>query len=277
MISTLRCGKYQLDLTAPVVMGVLNVTPDSFSDGGQFNRVDKALAHARQMLMDGAKIVDVGGESTRPGAAAVSLQEEMDRVCPVVEALVAEHNALVSVDTSSPKLMAEAVRLGAGIVNDVRAFQREGAIEAVAGSDAALCMMHMQGQPVSMQHAPLYENVIEEVGAFFEMRIQAMWQAGIPSSRLIIDPGFGFGKSLEHNLTILRQLADFSKFNVPVLAGLSRKSMLGLILDKPVEERLIGSVSAALLAAQNGAKILRVHDVAETMDALKVWQAVLDR
>jgi dihydropteroate synthase len=277
MISTLRCGKYQLDLTAPVVMGVLNVTPDSFSDGGQFNRVDKALAHARQMLMDGAKIVDVGGESTRPGAAAVSLQEEMDRVCPVVEALVAEYNALVSVDTSSPKLMAEAVRLGAGIVNDVRAFQREGAIEAVAGSDAALCMMHMQGQPVSMQQAPLYENVIEEVGAFFEMRIRAMCQAGIPSSRLILDPGFGFGKSLGHNLTILRQLADFSKFNVPVLAGLSRKSMLGLILDKPVEERLIGSVSAALLAAQNGAKILRVHDVAETMDALKVWQAVLDR
>jgi len=270
----LRCGSHSLDLTVPVVMGVLNVTPDSFSDGGSFVGRDKAIAHAGAMLESGARIIDVGGESTRPGASPVSIQEELDRVIPIVGMLVQEYGCIVSIDTSTPEVMSAAAAAGAGLINDVRALQREGALEVASKLELPICLMHMQGQPKTMQSNPEYVDIVEEVSSFFEGRIDACFASGISSDRLLLDPGFGFGKSLDHNLTLLRDLKRFSSFQLPLLVGVSRKTMIGQILDKPVDQRLVGSVAAAMLAIERGAQIVRVHDVAETIDALKIVQAL---
>ncbi|WP_029681228.1 dihydropteroate synthase [Thioalkalivibrio sp. ALR17-21] len=264
----------------PRVMGILNVTPDSFSDGGAHDRVDRAVARARQMQDEGADLIDVGGESTRPGAEPVSLAEERRRVLPVLEALAAEVSLPVSVDTMKPEIMRDAVRAGAAMLNDVNAFRRPGAEEeAVAAArehGVALCVMHMQGEPQSMQHAPHYGDVTAEVRAFLDARCSALQAAGVPPDRLVVDPGFGFGKTLEHNLELFRHLPDLVGDGRPVLVGVSRKSMIGALLgQRPVAERGSGSVAAALLAAQQGARILRVHDVAATADALAIY-SVLD-
>lgn len=257
------------------VMGILNVTPDSFSDGGRFSTIDSALFQAKQMIADGADIIDIGGESTRPGAASVSLSEEINRVIPVVEKLVAEFDTVISVDTSKAELMSLALSSGARMINDVRALQEEGALEACVDSDALICLMHMQGQPRTMQKEPIYIHIFNEVTAFFEDRIKACESAGIRRERLILDPGFGFGKTLEHNLELLAKLPQLSSFNLPLLVGLSRKSMLGALLDDaPVEERLNGSLSAAVVAAMKGSAIIRVHDVKETVEALKIVRGV---
>lgn len=267
----LRCGKQHLDLTHFQVMGVLNVTPDSFSDGGRYVSLDAALQQAEAMLLAGATLIDVGGESTRPGAAPVSVQQELDRVCPVVDALCRRFDVIVSVDTSTPAVMRDAIALGAGMINDVRAFQREGAVQAVASSqDVALCVMHMQGQPDTMQQAPTYRSVVAEVNDFFRMRVDALRSAGVAATRLVLDPGFGFGKTLEHNYELLANLPMFQAYGFPLLVGVSRKSMIGQVLDKPVDQRLAGSLAAAVLAAERGARIFRVHDVAETVDALRI-------
>ncbi|PYG02647.1 dihydropteroate synthase [Thioalkalivibrio sp. ALE21] len=263
----------------PRVMGILNVTPDSFSDGGAHDRVDRAVARARQMQDEGADLIDVGGESTRPGAEPVSLAEERRRVLPVLEALAAEVSLPVSVDTMKPEIMRDAVRAGAAMLNDVNAFRRPGAEEeAVAAArehGVALCVMHMQGEPQSMQHAPHYGDVTAEVRAFLDARCSALQAAGVPPDRLVVDPGFGFGKTLEHNLELFRHLPDLVGDGWPVLVGVSRKSMIGALLgQRPVAERGSGSVAAALLAAQQGARILRVHDVAATADALAIYSAL---
>ena len=271
----LRLGREQLDLSRPRIMGVLNRTPDSFSDGGAFVDLDAALAHARTMLAGGADILDVGGESTRPGAAPVSVEEELARVLPLVERLAGELGARVSVDTSKPEVMRAAVKAGAVMINDVYALRLPGALEAAAGSGAAVCLMHMQGEPRTMQKDPKYRDVEAEVQEFLLGRAEACTGAGIPRDAIVLDPGFGFGKTLEHNLILLRELPELAAQGYPVAAGLSRKSMIGTLLGgKPVEERLHGSVAAALAAAQNGARILRVHDVGATVDALKVAFAV---
>ena len=272
--SSLRCGAKLLDLSSPVVMGVLNVTPDSFSDGGSFVGRDKALAHAGNMLGNGAAIIDVGGESTRPGALPVSVQEELDRVVPVVEALVQEFQCIVSVDTSTPEVMLAAAGVGAGLINDVRALKRPGALNAVAGLDLPVCLMHMQGQPGTMQQNPKYQSIEREVAEFFAQRIDACVAAGVSKGRLLLDPGFGFGKTLEHNVALLSGLAVFSSLGLPLLVGVSRKTMIGKIVNKPVDQRLHGSVAAAVLAVERGANIVRVHDVLETVDALKVVAAI---
>jgi dihydropteroate synthase len=256
-------------------MGVVNVTPDSFSDGGHYLRLDAALEHARRMIDEGADLLDIGGESTRPGAAAVSLDEERRRVLPVLEALMPA-NIPLSVDTQKPELMREAAAAGAAMINDVNGFEAEGALQAVSGSDCAVCIMHKQGQPQTMQEAPQYCDVVTEVDAYLRARIVAAEAAGIARSRLVIDPGFGFGKTLAHNLLLLRELDRIKAAGVPVLAGLSRKSMIGALTGREVGERVFGSVAAALIAAQRGAAILRVHDVAATRDALAVWNAVRD-
>lgn len=270
----MKFGKHTLDLECPRVMGVLNVTPDSFSDGGLYKTLDTAVARAELMMAQGAAIIDVGGESTRPGAAKVSVQEEMDRVCPVVERLVTELDALVSVDTSTPEVMREVVALGCSMLNDVRAFQREGVMDVVKDIEVPLCVMHMQGEPDTMQLKPAYEGVVAEVSAFLKARCDRLIEAGVESERLIVDPGFGFGKTLAHNLAMLKGLTEFGRLGYPVLVGMSRKSMIGEILGKEVDQRMAGSVSAAVIAAMNGSAIIRVHDVAETVDALKVVQAV---
>ena len=270
----LRCGTKLLDLSSPVVMGVLNVTPDSFSDGGSFVGRGKALAHAGAMLESGAAIIDVGGESTRPGAAPVSVQEELDRVVPVVEALVQEFQCIVSVDTSTPEVMLAAASVGAGLINDVRALRIPGALDAVAGLELPVCLMHMQGQPETMQQNPKYQSIGRDVADFFAQRIDACVAAGVSRERLLLDPGFGFGKTLEHNVALLSGLSEFMLLGLPLLVGLSRKTMIGAILDKPVDQRLYGSVAAAVLAVERGANIVRVHDVPETVDALKVAAAV---
>lgn len=262
-----------MDLSRPQVMGVLNVTPDSFSDGGKFNQQESALRQALEMIEQGATIIDIGGESTRPGAAKVSEQEELDRVMPVVRQVRENSDVYISLDTSTPAVMSEGLSQGVAMVNDVRAFQRAGAIEAVRDSDALLCVMHMQGEPDSMQDAPTYGGVVEDVKAFLRERVCVLQAAGVQHSRVVLDPGFGFGKTLEHNFSLLKHLNEFEQLGVPVLVGMSRKSMIGGILNKPVEERLVGSVAAALLALERGASILRVHDVAPTMDALKIWSA----
>ncbi len=256
-------------------MGVLNRTPDSFSDGGAYLDFDAALEHARTMLAEGADILDVGGESTRPGAAPVALAEELSRVLPLVERLAGELGARVSVDTSKPEVMRAAAEAGAVMINDVYALRQPGAVQAAAESGAAVCLMHMQGEPRSMQKDPRYQDVTAEVKEFLLGRAEACVGAGIPRDAIVLDPGFGFGKTLEHNLTLLRDLPDFAEQGYPVAAGLSRKSMIGTLLGgRPVEQRLHGSVAAALMAAQNGARILRVHDVGATVDALKVAFAV---
>lgn len=264
----------ELDLSRCHVMGILNVTPDSFSDGGQFNRPDAALARARQMVADGATFIDIGGESTRPGATPVSVQEELDRVCPVVEAAARELDAVISVDTSAPEVMAETAKLGAGLINDVRALQRDGAPEVAAQAGIPVCIMHIQGEPDTMQDRPEYRNVRREVSAFLTERMRVAELAGIRPDNILLDPGFGFGKSLEHNLQLLACLEQMHILGHPLLVGISRKSMLGHITGRDVNERLPASVAAATIAAMKGASIIRVHDVRETVDAVRVVAAV---
>jgi dihydropteroate synthase len=272
----LQCGKFTFLLKRPLLMGVLNVTPDSFSDGGHYLRTDAALAHARRLIDEGADLLDVGGESTRPGAEPVVLAEERRRVLPVIAALAAS-GMPVSVDTQKPELMREAVAAGAVMVNDVNGFQAPGALAAIAASGCAICIMHKQGNPQTMQQAPQYADVVAEVMGYLQQRIAAAQQAGIAGNRMVVDPGFGFGKTLTHNLELLRRLDEITALGVPVLAGLSRKSMIGAVTGREVGERTFGSVAAALIAAQHGAAILRVHDVAATRDALAVWNAVNNR
>ena len=258
-----------------LVMGVLNVTPDSFSDGGRWLARDAALAHARAMIEAGADLIDIGGESTRPGAEPVPEQEELDRVMPVLEALTAEFEVPVSVDTCKPGVMRAAIASGAAMINDVRALRAEGALEAVREAPVLLCLMHMRGEPRTMQDDPRYDDVVADLLAFFRERIAACEAAGIDTGRLIVDPGFGFGKTLAHNLALLRRLEAFHCLGLPLLAGLSRKRMIGALLgDAPVEARLQGSVAAALIAALKGARIVRVHDVRETVEALRIADAV---
>ena len=264
----------ELDMSRCHVMGILNVTPDSFSDGGQFNRSDAALARARQMVADGATFIDIGGESTRPGATPVSVQEELDRVCPVVEAAARELDAVISVDTSAPEVMAETANLGAGLINDVRALQRDGAPEVAAQAGIPVCIMHIQGEPDTMQDRPEYRNVRREVSAFLTERMRVAELAGIRPENILLDPGFGFGKSLEHNLQLLACLEQMHILGHPLLVGVSRKSMLGHITGRDVNERLPASVAAATIAAMKGASIIRVHDVRETVDAVRVVAAV---
>ncbi len=263
-----------LDLSLCHVMGILNVTPDSFSDGGCFNTVDAALLRARQMVNDGAGFIDVGGESTRPGASPVSTQEELDRVCPVVEAIARELDAVISVDTSNPTVMAETVKLGAGMINDVRALQRDGAITAAAAADVPVCIMHIQGEPDSMQDNPRYRNVRREVSSFLTERMRVAECAGVRPENIILDPGFGFGKSVEHNFQLLAILEQMHLLGHPLLIGVSRKSMLGAVTGRDVNERLPASLAAATISAMKGASILRVHDVRETVDAVRIVTAV---
>jgi dihydropteroate synthase len=269
----LHCGKFQFDLSRPLVMGIVNVTPDSFSDGGRHASTAAAIAHAVQLLEDGADILDIGGESTRPGAAEVNTQEELDRVLPVIEGL-RSIAVPISIDTYKPEVMHAALAAGACMVNDINALQDVDALNIVARSDAAVCLMHKQGSPKSMQQQPQYQNVIAEVSTFLRLRMVAAEAAGIARDRIVLDPGFGFGKTLAHNLDLLRELEKFCALGVPVLAGMSRKSMLGAITGRDVNERMVASVAAALLAVQRGAAMVRVHDVRETVDALKIWNAV---
>lgn len=273
----LTCGPHRLDLSAPVVMGVLNVTPDSFSDGGRFSEREAALSRARQMADEGAAIVDVGGQSTRPGAVTIGVEEELARVVPVVEALCAELALPVSVDTSRPEVMRAALAAGASMINDVAALRAPGALEAVAASSAAVCLMHMQGEPQTMQAAPRYDDVVAEVREFLERRVREAEAAGIARARMVVDPGFGFGKLLEHNLRLLAGLMRLAPAGVPVLVGLSRKSMIGQLTGRPVSERLAGSVALAALAVERGASIVRTHDVAATLDAVRIAAALRRR
>ena len=270
----LHCGKFTLDLTAPRVMGIVNVTPDSFSDGGRYVSTQKAVSHALQLVEEGADILDIGGESTRPGAAPVPLQEELDSVMPVLESLVKQVNIPISIDTYKPQVMRAAIAAGASMVNDVRALQEEGALAAVANSDVAVCLMHMQGTPQTMQEHPHYDDVVHEVTSFLTARLQACLDAGIRVSRIVLDPGFGFGKTREHNILLARELGVFCALGQPVLVGLSRKSVLGQVTGNDVDARLHASVAAAVISAMKGAKILRVHDVAATKEALKIVSAI---
>ncbi|MGM0766403.1 MAG: dihydropteroate synthase [Pseudomonadota bacterium] len=263
-----------LDMSRCHVMGILNVTPDSFSDGGKFNAPEAALARARQMVADGAAFIDVGGESTRPGASEVSVAEELDRVCPVVEAIARELDVVISVDTSAPEVMAETARLGAGMMNDVRALQRPGAPEAAAAADLPVCLMHIQGEPDSMQDNPQYRNVRRDVSSFLTVRMREAEAAGVKPENIILDPGFGFGKRLEHNLELLAWLDQLHILGHPLLIGVSRKSMLGHITGREVNERLPASLAAATIAAMKGTSIIRVHDVRETVDAVSVVTAM---
>ena len=266
---TLRCGKYNLRLDRPLVMGIVNITPDSFSDGGRFLAREQAIAHARRLIADGADLIDLGGESTRPGAPSAALDEELERVIPVLEALVGD-GVPVSIDTQKPEVMRAAIRAGAAMINDVNALQAAGAVVACADGEVALCLMHKQGTPQTMQAAPRYDDVLAEVGTFLQARARACENAGISRDRIVIDPGFGFGKTVEHNFTLLRELKALTQLGYPLMAGYSRKTSLGTVTGRPVNERLAASLAAALIAAQNGAAILRVHDVRETVDVLKV-------
>jgi len=275
--SLFACGRHRLDLSFPRIMGILNVTPDSFSDGGRHVAVDDALARAEQMLAEGAAIIDVGGESTRPGAEVVSVQQELDRVMPVVEALVRELDALVSVDTSAPEVMRECARAGAGMINDVRNLRREGAMSAAAASGLPVCLMHMLGEPGNMQQAPHYAGAVEDdVASFLAQRVAACEAAGLKRERLLLDPGFGFAKTVEHNLRLLHRMDRLNELGLPLLVGMSRKSMIGKVLDRPVEERLSGSLALSALAVERGARILRVHDVGPHVDAVNMTWAVLE-
>ena len=269
----LQCGKFRLSLARPLVMGVVNVTPDSFSDAGEFATTRAALARAHQLIEEGADILDIGGESTRPGSGGVALEEERRRVLPVLERLAAGA-VPVSVDTQKPQLMREAIAAGAAMINDINALQAPEALDVVAASNVAVCLMHKQGTPAAMQLSPRYDDVVTEVLKFLADRVQAGRAAGIAADRLVIDPGFGFGKTLEHNLELFRALGRFADTGVTLLAGLSRKSMLGRITGREVHERVFASVAAALMAVEKGARIVRVHDVAATRDALAVRAAV---
>ena len=279
MVNAITCGARTLDLSRPRIMGVLNVTPDSFSDGGQLYRggrvdTDVLLARAEQMLAEGADILDVGGESTRPGAAAVSEAEELDRVVTAVEALAQHCDTIISVDTSTPSVMTESARCGAGLLNDVRGFRRPQALQAAADSGLALCVMHMQGEPDTMQTAPAYTNLVHDVSEFLSQRLADASNVGIDLDRVIIDPGFGFGKTAEQNFELLARLEALCNQRQPVLVGLSRKSMISSVLDRPPEQRMAASVALALMAVERGARIVRVHDVAATFDALSMWQTI---
>lgn len=272
----LQCGSRWLDLSHPVIMGVLNVTPDSFSDGGRFVRPDDALRQAEQMLAEGASLLDLGAESTRPGAAAVSTQQELDRLLPVLEAIAARFDTILSVDTSCPEVMTESAARGAGLINDVRSLQRDGALAAAAATGLPVCLMHMQGQPSTMQQSPQYRDIIAEVRDWLERRVDECVQGGIVRSRLLIDPGFGFGKTAGHNLELLARLREVRVGGLPLLAGMSRKSMLGAVLNgAPVDQRLFAGVAAAALAVERGASIIRTHDVKATREAVAVAAALL--
>ena len=272
--AVLDCAGKLLDMSRTQVMGILNITPDSFSDGGDFFSLNQAIARAREMMREGAAIIDVGGESTRPRAQPVPVDVELERVIPVIEGITRELPIPVSVDTSKPEVMRAAVAAGAGMINDICALRTTGALEAAAQAGVPICLMHMQGEPGSMQYNPSYENVVTEVKQFLAQRIKACLAAGIERSKILVDPGFGFGKSLQHNLTLLNRLQDFQELGVPVMVGLSRKSMLGIVLNAPVKRRLYGSIAAAVLAVWQGASIVRVHDVRATVEAVKICDAV---
>jgi dihydropteroate synthase len=268
-----HCGNFKLDLSRPLVMGIVNITPDSFSDGGQHLRHEAALAHAQRLIAEGADILDIGGESTRPGAQPVGVQEELERVLPVIEALRGAP-VPISIDTCKAEVMRAALAAGAQMVNDIDALQDGAALQIVAASDAAACLMHKQGTPQTMQQQPHYDDVVAEVGAFLRGRIAAAEAAGIARARIVVDPGFGFGKTLEHNLGLLRHLGKLRELGVPLLAGLSRKSMLGALTGREVDQREFAGVAAHLAAVARGARLLRVHNVAAMRDALAVWNAV---
>lgn len=274
VLSILSSKGLTLDLSSPVVMGILNVTPDSFSDGGEFAVFELACRHADFLVQQGVGIIDIGGESTRPGAKDVELEQELLRVIPLVEYIAAKHKQVwISVDTSKPEVMEKAVAAGAHLINDVRALQEPGALEVAASSHVPVCLMHMQGQPRTMQQSPSYDNVIDDIKAFFNHRINACIAAGINPKNIILDVGFGFGKSLAHNYQLLANLDQFEDFGFPMLIGLSRKSMIGNLLERDIPDRLAGSLGGAMLALTKGAQILRVHDVAETIDIVKVFNA----
>lgn len=264
-----------LSLANPQVMGILNVTPDSFSDGGTHNTFNTAFAHAAKMIKEGATIIDIGGESTRPGADEVTEQEELDRVVPVVEALAREFDVWISVDTSKASVMTDSAKAGAHIINDIRSLQELGALKAAAQSGLPVCIMHMQGEPRTMQAAPHYDDVVADVNTFFASHISRCIDAGIEKKNIILDPGFGFGKNLAHNYQLLERFDDFHKFGLPILAGMSRKSMIGQLVNVPPQERVAGSIACAVIAAMKGAQIIRVHDVKETVQAMHVVQATL--
>lgn len=275
------CGNFQLDLSTPRVMGIVNVTPDSFSDGGKFTATNLAIEHALKLAEEGADILDIGGESTRPNATPVSLQEELDRVIPVIEALVKQLkqdkqvNIPISIDTYKPQVMQAAIAAGASMVNDVRALQEDGALETVAKTNVGICLMHMQGTPQTMQQNPHYADVVNDVKAFLAARLQASIHAGVATSRILLDPGFGFGKTREHNILLLQNLQSFATLGQPLLVGLSRKSVLGQVTGNDINARLYASIAASVLSAMKGAKMLRVHDVRATVEALKFVQAVI--
>lgn len=264
----------ELDMGLCHVMGIVNVTPDSFSDGGRYNSVDLAVRRAQEMVSDGATFVDVGGESTRPGAAPVSEQEELDRVCPVVEAIAREVDTVISVDTSTPSVIRESARLGAGLINDVRALERDGAVEAAVETGLPVCLMHMKGAPGTMQQNPEYRHVVRDVATYLMDRVRICEAAGIQAERILLDPGFGFGKTLEHNLQLLNALEQLRVLGYPLLVGMSRKTMLGQITGREVSERLPASLAVATISALKGASVIRVHDVRETVDAVKVVKAM---
>ena len=266
----MQFGKYFIGLSQPQVMGILNVTPDSFSDGGKHTNVSQALNHALRMIEEGATFIDIGGESTRPGAPNVSLQEELDRTIPVIEAVAKNTPCVISIDTSKADVMREAVKAGAGLINDVRALQEPGALQVAAEAQVPVCLMHMQGQPRTMQQSPEYDDVVNDVGQFLLARTKVCEEAGIAKDKILFDPGYGFGKSLEHNYTLVKHLPSLMKLGYPVLVGMSRKSMIGNLLNRKVDERLAGSISLATIVAQMGAQIIRVHDVKETADAVNI-------
>lgn len=270
----LPCGNRVLDLSRTHVMGILNITPDSFSDGGRFTQRDAALRHAEAMVAAGATLVDVGGESTRPGARVVTALEELERVAPIVEAISRELDVIISVDTSTPAVIRETARLGAGLINDVRSLTRDGALDAAAATGLPVCLMHMRGEPGDMQNNPHYDDVTVEVAMFLEQRMAACASLGIGAEKIVLDPGFGFAKTLAHNLSLFKHMQDLYRLGRPLLVGVSRKSMIGLALERPVGERLYGSLALAALAMTRGASILRVHDVAETVDVVRMIAAV---
>ncbi len=276
----MNLGKYRLDLSSPRIMAVLNTTPDSFSDGGQLYGnggcldLSLVLKRVETLLAEGADIIDVGGESTRPDSVSITVDEELDRVVPIIEGITAHFDVPVSVDTSTPRVIQEAAGAGAAMINDVRALQRPGALAVAVSTGLPVCLMHMAGEPETMQQDPHYEDVVKEVGEFLLARTEVCEQAGIARHNIILDPGFGFGKTLEHNLILFRALPELGSLGFPLLVGVSRKAMVGTILDKPVDQRMVGSVVLAMLAAQRGAGVLRVHDVAATVDALKIMNAV---
>jgi dihydropteroate synthase len=273
MNAAFQCGRFELQFKRPLVMGIVNVTPDSFSDGDQHFQTDQAIAHARLLVQQGADILDIGGESTRPGADPVSVQEELRRVLPVIEAL-REANVPLSIDTFKPQVMRAVLDAGADMINDIYGFRQPGAIDVIAASDCGVCIMHMQGEPKTMQQQPHYKNLILEVQQFLLERVAVLNQAGVAHRRISLDPGFGFGKTAPQNYELLRHLQTIQTHGLPWLIGVSRKSMIGHVVNRPAQERVAGSIAAALAAVSRGAHIVRVHDVAETVDALKVWRAV---